>query len=89
MKGKIVLCDSVLSPATFVSLNGAVGVVMNDLGVKDNARSYPLPSSYLDPVDGDNIKTYMDRTRYVSMTQCFHKFDISKYNQVLIDLYMF
>ncbi|KAE8648003.1 hypothetical protein Csa_021395 [Cucumis sativus] len=68
VKGKIVLCDSVLSPATFVSLNGAVGVVMNDLGVKDNARSYPLPSSYLDPVDGDNIKTYMDRTRFPTAT---------------------
>lgn len=65
MKGKILVCDSVLAPATFASLNGAVGVVMNDAGVKDNARSYPLPSSYVGPVAGDSIKTYLDLNKYI------------------------
>lgn len=66
MKGKILVCDSIVSPSTFASFSSAVGVVMNDAGVKDNVRSYPLPSSYLGTVAGNNIKTYMGSNKYVS-----------------------
>ncbi|XP_022979186.1 cucumisin-like [Cucurbita maxima] len=68
VRGKILLCDSILSPSTFASFNGAVGVVMNDAGVKDNSRSYPLPSSYLGPVAGNNIKTYMGSNKFPTAT---------------------
>ncbi|XP_022941974.1 cucumisin-like [Cucurbita moschata] len=68
VKGKILVCDSIVSPSTFASFSSAVGVVMNDAGVKDNARSYPLPSSYLGTVAGNNIKTYMGSNNFPTAT---------------------
>ncbi|XP_038892474.1 cucumisin-like [Benincasa hispida] len=59
VSGKILLCDSVLPPSSFVYFSDAAGVVMNDNGVKNPSNSYPLPSSYLETVDGNAIKTYM------------------------------
>lgn len=64
VKGKILVCDTVLSPSAFASFGGAVGVVMQDAGVKDNARSYPLPASYLGTAAGGSIKNYMASNRY-------------------------
>uniref|UniRef100_A0A9I9DU80 Cucumisin-like n=1 Tax=Cucumis melo TaxID=3656 RepID=A0A9I9DU80_CUCME len=59
VSGKILLCVSIVAPSAFVYFSEAVGVVMNDDGVKYPSNSYPLPSSYLQTVDGDAIKTYM------------------------------
>ncbi|KAA0051581.1 cucumisin-like [Cucumis melo var. makuwa] len=59
VKGKILVCDSVLPPSRFVNFSDAAGVIMNDGRAKDSSGSYPLPSSYLTTADGNNIKTYM------------------------------
>uniref|UniRef100_A0A0A0KNZ5 Cucumisin n=1 Tax=Cucumis sativus TaxID=3659 RepID=A0A0A0KNZ5_CUCSA len=59
VKGKVLVCDSVLPPSRFVNFSDAVGVIMNDGRTKDSSGSYPLPSSYLTTADGNNVKTYM------------------------------
>lgn len=73
VKGKILVCDSVLPPSRFVNFSDAAGVIMNDGRAKDSSGSYPLPSSYLTTADGNNIKTYMSSNEYARMLQHFHK----------------
>ncbi|XP_031741167.1 cucumisin [Cucumis sativus] len=49
VKGKILVCDSILRASTVESVNknGAVGIIMQGSRFKDYASSYPLPASYL------------------------------------------
>ncbi|WRX11658.1 Peptidase S8/S53 domain - like 10 [Theobroma cacao] len=61
VKGKIVLCDT-LSRGRGPFSAGAVGTVMRDQLPNDNARSFPLPASYLDLVDGSKIFAYINST---------------------------
>ena len=65
MKGKIVLCDALVAGrGPFIA--GAIGAVMQDGGAKDDARTFPLPVSYLGTREGRNILSYMNSTRYQS-----------------------
>ncbi|KAM7257860.1 hypothetical protein ACFE04_013601 [Oxalis oulophora] len=59
VEGKVVLCDGV-SNATGPWFAGAVGSVMQDSRPKDTARSFPLPASNIEHVDGNTIYTYMN-----------------------------
>ncbi|XP_038891007.1 cucumisin-like [Benincasa hispida] len=49
VKGKILVCDSLLRASTMESFNnnGVVGIIMQGSRLKDYASSYPLPASYL------------------------------------------
>ncbi|KAJ9684393.1 hypothetical protein PVL29_016718 [Vitis rotundifolia] len=61
VKGKIVLCDELVS-GTGAFLAGAAGTVMADRGAKDSARPFPLPASYLGAQDGSSIAYYVTST---------------------------
>lgn len=76
VKGKVLVCDSVLPPSRFVNFSDAVGVIMNDGRTKDSSGSYPLPSSYLTTADGNNVKTYMSSNGCGCMLQHVHKMEI-------------
>ena len=61
--GKIVLCDWLTSGKGAIDA-GAVGTVMQDGGYSDNAYTYALPATYLDPRDGIKVHRYLNATRY-------------------------
>ncbi|KAJ6772694.1 PROPROTEIN CONVERTASE SUBTILISIN/KEXIN [Salix koriyanagi] len=61
VKGKIVLCDALLSGRE-PFFAGAAGAVMQDGGAKDVAKSFPLPVSYLGTREGRHIRSYMNST---------------------------
>lgn len=68
VRGKILVCDAVVTPVAFASLNGAVGVVMQDHTSWHLIGSFPLPASHLNPLDGNQLKLYMSSTMYVTST---------------------
>lgn len=61
VKGKIVLCDRVGTGAGPL-LAGAVGTLTRDQAPTDNARSYALPASELNLVQGNKIYRYINST---------------------------
>ena len=63
MKGKIILCDRVASGAGPFSA-GAVGAVMRDQYPYVRAKLFPLPVSSFEMVDGREIFSYLNATRY-------------------------
>ncbi|KAK0592872.1 hypothetical protein LWI29_026979 [Acer saccharum] len=62
VKGKIVLCD-LLDTGEGPFYAGAVGTVIQDTIRRDNARNFPLPTSYVNRADGSNILIYIKSNR--------------------------
>ncbi|KAG6600973.1 hypothetical protein SDJN03_06206, partial [Cucurbita argyrosperma subsp. sororia] len=56
MRGKILVCDSLLRAATMASFTGAVGIIMQGTRQKDYASSYPLPATYLHIAAANDIQ---------------------------------
>ncbi len=63
VKGKIVLCDEVLSDEAVLA-TGAVGTIMADTESSDVAFSFPLPNSCLSLNDDRKVKDYYNSSRY-------------------------
>ncbi|KAK1549997.1 hypothetical protein Q3G72_012108 [Acer saccharum] len=67
VKGKIVLCDFLLSgKGPFYA--GAAGAVIQDTFRRDHARNFPLPTSYVNRADGSNILIYIKSNSNASAT---------------------
>lgn len=62
VKGKIVLCDSVITGETPLAA-GALGSILQDDGFKDVAYAFPLPTSYLNSSNGEDVFDYLRSTR--------------------------
>ncbi|XP_022139190.1 LOW QUALITY PROTEIN: cucumisin-like [Momordica charantia] len=62
VRGKILVCDSLLGASKLASFNATVGIVMQDLRLKDYASSYPFPASYLRTAATDDIQLYISST---------------------------
>nr|BBK45496.1 pre-pro-cucumisin like serine protease [Trichosanthes bracteata]BBK45497.1 trichocucumisin [Trichosanthes bracteata] len=60
VKGKILLCDSILPSSVFSSFGAIAGVLMQ--GYTDNARSHSVPATVLHPQDGANVYRYIYST---------------------------
>ncbi|GMI72582.1 hypothetical protein like AT5G59100 [Hibiscus trionum] len=67
VKGKIVVCDRLVSGSEPLAA-GAIGALFQDNRPRDVARSFPLPASHLDMVDGSRIFVYINSTRNASAT---------------------
>ncbi|KAJ4719932.1 cucumisin-like [Melia azedarach] len=67
VQGKIVLCDT-LDNGKGPFYAGATGAVMRGQRRRDTAYSFPLPASYVDPIDGSNIFLYTNSTRNATAT---------------------
>ncbi|XP_019103094.2 cucumisin [Beta vulgaris subsp. vulgaris] len=57
VKGKIVLCDSIFGSVE-PFLDGAAGVIMQDLQPHDVAHKFPLPASYIHVDDAARVLSY-------------------------------
>ncbi|KAK1571479.1 hypothetical protein Q3G72_017857 [Acer saccharum] len=67
VKGKIVLCDFLLSGrGPFYA--GAAGAVIQDTFRRDHADTFPLPTSYVNRADGSNILIYIKSNSNASAT---------------------
>ncbi|XP_065872051.1 cucumisin-like isoform X1 [Euphorbia lathyris] len=62
VKGKIVVCDQLIRGDVPYSA-GATGILMQDNGPKDSAFLFPLPASYLDPLEARPILSYINSTQ--------------------------
>ncbi|GMY39334.1 cucumisin [Fagus crenata] len=67
VKGKIVLCDEVLSDEAVLA-TGAVGTIMADTESSDVAFSFTLPNSCLSLNDDRKVKDYYNSSRMPSAT---------------------
>ncbi|KAI9156156.1 hypothetical protein LWI28_001389 [Acer negundo] len=68
VKGKIVLCDRLVSGGGGPLYAGAVGTVIQDTIRRDFAQNFPLPTSYVNRADGSNILIYIKSNSNASAT---------------------
>ncbi|KAG6579375.1 hypothetical protein SDJN03_23823, partial [Cucurbita argyrosperma subsp. sororia] len=68
VKGKIVLCDFFVSPKNLGSLEGAIGIIMQDTNPKDLTFPFPLPASHLGTQEGALISSYANLTSLPTAT---------------------
>ncbi|CAJ1967806.1 unnamed protein product [Sphenostylis stenocarpa] len=62
VKGKIVLCDGFLDPASVGLVSGAAGILLRSSTPKDNAFTFALPAVHLSLEDGALIQSYINLT---------------------------
>ncbi|RWR75992.1 subtilisin-like protein protease SBT4.3 isoform X1 [Cinnamomum micranthum f. kanehirae] len=62
VKGKIIFCEEI-SSGDGALLSGALGQIMQTEEANDYSRIFPLPSTVVDMAQGDNIKSYIKRTK--------------------------
>ncbi|KAM7264287.1 hypothetical protein ACFE04_001970 [Oxalis oulophora] len=62
VEGKIVLCDG-LNNASGATNAGAVGSIMQGNSFRDVAFNFPIPATYLDTDDGNQVFDYYSNTR--------------------------
>lgn len=62
MKGKIIFCEEISSGEGALS-SGAQGQILHTEEENDYSPVFPLPSTIVDMTQGDNIKSYIKRTK--------------------------
>ncbi|XP_038874300.1 cucumisin-like [Benincasa hispida] len=68
VKGKIALCDILVPQTLLGSIEGAVGIIMQDKSPKDLTFSFPLPASHLGTQEGALISSYLNLTSLPTAT---------------------
>lgn len=68
MKNKIVVCDELITGME-AFIDGAAGMIMQDVTPHDAAYSFPLPASYLHVHDATQLVSYTRNLSRYSNTQ--------------------